>query len=48
MLKIGIRCVAPVLILWGWAALIAFGSLTILFFKAQRAAVGMAIAVVNC
>lgn len=46
MLKIGHSVRGSVLILWGWAALIAFGSLTILFFKAQHAAVGMAIAVV--
>lgn len=41
MLKIGHSVRGAVLILWGWAALIAFGSLTILFFKAQHVAVGM-------
>jgi len=46
MLKIGHSVRGAVLILWGWAALIAFGSLTILFFKAQHVAVGMPIAVV--
>ena len=38
MLKIGHSVRGAVLILWGWAALIAFGSLTILFFKAQHVA----------
>ena len=46
MLRIGHSVRGAVLILWGWAALIAFGSLTILFFKAQHVAFGMAIAVV--
>ena len=46
MLKIGHSVRAAVLILWGWAALIAFGSLMILFFKAQHVAIGMAVAVV--
>ena len=33
MLRIGHSVRGAVLILWGWAALIAFGSLTILFFQ---------------
>ena len=45
MLRIGHSVRGAVLILWGWAALIAFGSITILFFKAQHVAIGMAIAV---
>ncbi|NMM93699.1 glycosyltransferase family 4 protein [Bifidobacterium oedipodis] len=46
MLRIGHSVRGAVLILWGWAALIAFGSITILFFKAQHVAAGMAAAVV--
>lgn len=34
MLRIGHSVQAAVLILWGWAALISFGSIMILFFKA--------------
>nr|WP_240541119.1 MraY family glycosyltransferase [Bifidobacterium colobi] len=45
MLKIGHSVRGAVLILWGWAALIAFGSLTILFFKAQHVLIGMIVAV---
>lgn len=44
MLKIGHTTQGAVLILWGWAALIAFGSLTILFFEARYVAVGFVIA----
>jgi UDP-GlcNAc:undecaprenyl-phosphate GlcNAc-1-phosphate transferase len=35
-----------VLILWGWAALISFGSLTILFFKVRYVVTGMLMAAV--
>ena len=45
MLRIGHSVRGAVLILWGWAALIAFGSLMILFFRARYVAIGMAIAV---
>ncbi|OZG68657.1 MraY family glycosyltransferase [Bifidobacterium eulemuris] len=45
MLKIGHSVRGAVLILWGWAALIAFGSLTILFFPIGYVLVGMAVAV---
>lgn len=46
MLKIGHSVQGAVLTLWGWAALIAFGSLMILFFRARYVAIGMAIATV--
>ncbi|MCH9275798.1 undecaprenyl/decaprenyl-phosphate alpha-N-acetylglucosaminyl 1-phosphate transferase [Bifidobacterium amazonense] len=46
MLRIGHSVQGAVLILWGWAALIAFGSLMILFFRARYVAIGMAVAVV--
>lgn len=44
MLKIGHSVQGAVLILWGWAALISFGSLMILFFKAKYVAIGFVIA----
>ena len=44
MLRIGHTVRGAVSILWAWAALIAFGSLLILFFKAWHVAVGMAVA----
>lgn len=46
MLRIGHSVQGAVLILWGWAALIAFGSIMILFFKAAYVAIGMAVATV--
>ncbi|KFI45370.1 MraY family glycosyltransferase [Bifidobacterium biavatii] len=46
MLRIGHTVQGAVLILWGWAALIAFGSLMILFFRARYVAIGMGVAVV--
>ncbi|MBT1160286.1 MULTISPECIES: MraY family glycosyltransferase [Bifidobacterium] len=46
MLKIGHSVQGAVLTLWGWAALIAFGSLMILFFRARYVAIGMAVATV--
>lgn len=46
MLRIGHSVQGAVLILWGWAALIAFGSIMILFFKAVYVAIGMAVATV--
>ncbi|RFT30214.1 undecaprenyl-phosphate alpha-N-acetylglucosaminyl 1-phosphate transferase, partial [Bifidobacteriaceae bacterium VN003] len=44
MLRIGHSVQGAVLILWGWAALIAFGSIMILFFKAVYVLVGMILA----
>jgi UDP-GlcNAc:undecaprenyl-phosphate GlcNAc-1-phosphate transferase len=44
MLKIGHSVRSAVLILWGWAALIAFGSIMILFFEAEWVAIGFAVA----
>jgi UDP-GlcNAc:undecaprenyl-phosphate GlcNAc-1-phosphate transferase len=44
MLRIGHSVQGAVLILWGWAALISFGSITILFFPARYVAIGMIIA----
>lgn len=44
MLKIGHSVQSAVLILWGWAALIAFGSIMILFFEAEYVAIGFIIA----
>ena len=44
MLRIGHSVQGAVLILWGWAALIAFGSIMILFFKAVYVLIGMIIA----
>jgi UDP-GlcNAc:undecaprenyl-phosphate GlcNAc-1-phosphate transferase len=44
MLKIGHSVQSAVLILWGWAALIAFGSIMILFFEAEYVAIGFVIA----
>lgn len=44
MLRIGHSVQGAVLILWGWAALISFGSLTILFFEAQYVVIGMSVA----
>ena len=46
MLRIGHSVQGAVLILWGWAALIAFGSIMILFFDLWLVAVGFSIAVV--
>ncbi|WP_243387573.1 MraY family glycosyltransferase [Bifidobacterium felsineum] len=46
MLRIGHSVRGAVTILWGWAALIAFGSLMILFFRARYVLIGMAVAVV--
>ena len=44
MLRIGHTVQGAVLILWGWASLIAFGSIMILFFKAQYVLIGFLIA----
>lgn len=46
MLRIGHSVQGAVLILWGWAALISFGSIMILFFKAVYVMIGMIIAAV--
>ncbi|WEV47297.1 MraY family glycosyltransferase [Bifidobacterium sp. ESL0690] len=46
MLRIGHSVQGAVLILWGWAALISFGSIMILFFRWQYVAIGMIIAAV--
>ncbi|MCI1832392.1 MAG: undecaprenyl/decaprenyl-phosphate alpha-N-acetylglucosaminyl 1-phosphate transferase [Bifidobacterium sp.] len=46
MLRIGHSVQGAVLILWGWAALISFGSLTILFFKVRYVVTGMLMAAV--
>ena len=46
MLKLGHSVQGAVLILWSWAALIAFGSIMILFFPVSRVLVGMAVAAV--
>ncbi len=46
MLRIGHSVQGAVLILWGWAALIAFGSITILVVPAVYVFVGMAVAAV--
>lgn len=46
MLKIGHSVQGAVLTLWGWAALISFGSIMILFFRARYVAIGMAVATV--
>ena len=46
MLRIGHTVQGAVLILWGWASLIAFGSIMILFFKAQYVLIGFLIAAV--
>ena len=46
MLRIGHSVQCAVLILWGWAALIAFGSIMTLFFKAQYVLIGFLIAAV--
>ena len=46
MLRIGHSVQGAVLILWGWAALIAFGSIMILFFKAVYVLIGMILAAV--
>ncbi|NEG55201.1 MraY family glycosyltransferase [Bifidobacterium platyrrhinorum] len=46
MLRIGHTVQGAVLILWSWAALISFGSLMILFFKAWHVALGMALVAV--
>ncbi|MBT1172459.1 undecaprenyl/decaprenyl-phosphate alpha-N-acetylglucosaminyl 1-phosphate transferase [Bifidobacterium sp. MA2] len=43
MLRIGHTVQGAVAILWAWAALIAFGSLMILFFKAWQVFIGMAL-----
>ena len=40
MLRIGHSVQGAVLILWGWAALIAFGSIMILFFRAGYVLIG--------
>nr|WP_240541723.1 MraY family glycosyltransferase [Bifidobacterium callimiconis] len=44
MLRIGHTVQGAVLILWGWAALISFGSIMILFFEARYVAIGFVIA----
>ncbi|WP_300765837.1 MraY family glycosyltransferase [uncultured Bifidobacterium sp.] len=44
MLRIGHSVQGAVLILWGWAALIAFGSITILVIPAIQVLVGMLVA----
>ena len=44
MLRIGHSVRGAVSILWSWAALIAFGSLMILFFKAWHVLLGMTVA----
>ena len=44
MLRIGHTVQGAVLILWGWAALIAFGSIMILFFRASYVLIGFLIA----
>ncbi|KFI46942.1 UDP-GlcNAc:undecaprenyl-phosphate GlcNAc-1-phosphate transferase [Bifidobacterium bohemicum] len=46
MLRIGHSVQGAVLILWGWAALISFGSIMILFFPVMYVLVGMVIAAV--
>ncbi|KAB7789895.1 MraY family glycosyltransferase [Bifidobacterium leontopitheci] len=46
MLRIGHTVQGAVLILWGWAALIAFGSIMILFFRADHVAIAFSVAVV--
>ncbi|MBB2955058.1 UDP-GlcNAc:undecaprenyl-phosphate GlcNAc-1-phosphate transferase [Bifidobacterium commune] len=46
MLRIGHSVQGAVLILWGWAALISFGSIMILFFRWQYVLVGMMVATV--
>lgn len=46
MLRIGHSVQGAVLILWGWAALISFGSIMILFFRWQYVLVGMMVAAV--
>lgn len=46
MLRIGHSVRGAVAILWSWAALIAFGSLMILFFKAWHVLLGMTVAAV--
>ena len=43
MLRIGHTVQGAVLILWGWASLIAFGSIMILFFKAQYVLIGLSL-----
>ncbi|MCI1219291.1 MAG: undecaprenyl/decaprenyl-phosphate alpha-N-acetylglucosaminyl 1-phosphate transferase [Bifidobacterium sp.] len=44
MLRIGHSVQGAVLILWGWAALISFGSVTILFFPPRYVVIGMGLA----
>ncbi|AKV55492.1 undecaprenyl-phosphate alpha-N-acetylglucosaminyltransferase [Bifidobacterium actinocoloniiforme DSM 22766] len=44
MLRIGHSVQSAVLILWGWAALFSFGSLTILFVPVRYAMLGLAVA----
>ncbi|MFR0618799.1 MraY family glycosyltransferase [Bifidobacterium thermophilum] len=44
MLKIGHSVQGAVLILWGWAALISFGSVTILFFPVRYVVIGFLVA----
>lgn len=44
MLKIGHSVRGAVLILWAWAALIAFGSIMVLFFKLRYVLIGMVLA----
>ena len=46
MLRIGHSVQGAVLILWGWAALIAFGSILILFFPAKWVLTAMAVSAV--
>ena len=46
MLRIGHTVRSAVLILWGWAALIAFGSLFILFFRLRYVLIGLALAAI--
>ncbi|MFT8592080.1 MAG: MraY family glycosyltransferase [Bifidobacterium sp.] len=46
MIRIGHSVRSAVLILWGWAGLISFGSIMILFFKAQYVAIGFVVAAI--
>lgn len=46
MLKIGHSVPSAVMILWGWAALFSFGSLTILFVPASYALIGLIVATI--
>ena len=44
MLRIGHSVQGAVLILWGWAAMISFGSIMILFFRVLYVVIGMIVA----